>query len=196
MITETLRKGTGTRASGRRNTMKSALIALAAAVAGTMVLATAPAFAQASAQNVGVFRDWNAFASNDSSGKICFIASQPTDSKYSQTVSGRDPAFFQITSVPSRSIRNEASTIVGFAIRTSADVVVDVDGTKFRMFLDSSHPDTAWVVPEQEGALIDAMKRGRRMVVESTSGRGTRVTDTYSLAGVTAALDKMGQECR
>jgi len=175
--------------------MKSALLALGAAVAGALAMSTAPAFAQASAQNIGVFRDWNAFASNDAGGKICFVASQPIDTKYSQQVSGRDPAFFQITSVPSKNIRNEASTIVGFTIRTSADVVVDVDGTQFRMFLDASHPDTAWAVPEQEAALIEAMKKGRRMVVQSTSGRGTQVADTYSLSGITAALEKLGQEC-
>jgi invasion protein IalB len=195
MFTEALRKGTGQRVRGRRNTMKSALLAIGAAIAATVAFSAPPAFAQASATNVGVFRDWNAFASNDAGGKICFVASQPTESKYSQTVSGRDPAFFQITSVPSKNVRNEASTIVGFTIRTSADVVVDVDGTQFRMFLDASHPDTAWAVPEQEAALIEAMKKGRRMVVQSTSGRGTQVSDTYSLSGITAALEKLGQEC-
>lgn len=146
--------------------------------------------------NIGVFKDWNAFASTESDGKVCFIASQPSDSKYSQTVSGRDPAFFQVTSIPTKGIRNEVSTIVGYTILTSADVTVDVDGTKFKMFLDASHPDTAWAVPDQEAALIDAMKKGTKMTIVGTSSpRKTVVTDTYSLSGITAALDKIAKEC-
>ena len=72
------------------------------------------------ATRVGVYKDWNAFTGSDSSGKVCFIASQPTDSQYSQTVSGRDPAFFQITSAPANGVRNEASTIVGFRCNRSS----------------------------------------------------------------------------
>lgn len=174
---------------------KLVVAAVVAAVVAT-VLAGAPGDASAqSAQNIGVFRDWNAFASSGGD-KICFAASQPTESRYSQSVSGRDPAFFQVTSVPGQNIRNEASTVVGFTILTTADVTIDVDGTKFRMFLDSSHPDTAWAVPEQEAALIEAMKKGTKMTVVATSSpRQTVVTDTYSLSGITAALNKVAEAC-
>jgi invasion protein IalB len=157
--------------------------------------ATAVAVAQ-TPNSIGSFKVWNAYVSTDTDGKICFIASQPTESKYSQSVSGRGPAFFQVTTVPSQSIRNESSTVVGFTILTTADVTVDIDGTKFRMFLDSSQPDTAWSVPEQEAALVEAMKKGARMTVVATSSpRQTVVTDTYSLSGVTAALNKVAESC-
>ncbi|MCR4282760.1 MAG: invasion associated locus B family protein [Bauldia sp.] len=170
------------------------LAILAATAVAVACLATG-ASAQ-SPSNIGVFKDWNAFASNEPDGKVCFIASQPTDSKYSQTVSGRDPAFFQITTIPAKGIRNEASTIVGYTILTSADVTVDVDGTKFKMFLDASHPDTAWAVPDQEAALIEAMKKGTKMTVTGTSSpRKTVVSDSFSLSGITAALDKIAKEC-
>lgn len=165
------------------------LVAASAAIAGQ-------AAAQSPADNLGAFRDWTAFASNTPGDKICFIASQPTESQYSQTVSGRDPAFFQITSVPAQGIRNEASTVVGFTILTTAQVTIDIDGTKFPMFLDSSQPDTAWAVPEQEAQLVEAMKQGTRMTVVATSSpRNTVVTDNYSLSGVTAALNKIAETC-
>lgn len=167
---------------------RRALLALAATVAAGTAIAQTP-------EPLGVFRAWNSFTSS-SGEKICFAASQPTESRYSQSVSGRDPAFFQVTSVPGQSIRNEASTVVGFTILTTADVIVDVDGTQFKMFLDSSHPDTAWAVPEQEAALIEAMKKGTRMTVTATSSpRKTVVTDTYSLSGITAALNKVAESC-
>ena len=192
MRSEARKSGTGTLSAAGAKRMKPVLFAIAV---GLAVGWGAEAMAQ-SAQNIGVFRDWNAFSSTGAGDKVCFIASQPSESKYSQTVSGRDPAFFQVTTVPSQSIRNEASTVVGFTILTTADVTIDIDGTKFRMFLDASQPDTAWAVPEQEVQLIEAMKKGSRMIVTATSSpRQTVVTDTYSLSGVTAALNKVVEEC-
>jgi invasion protein IalB len=172
----------------------SARIGAIVGAATALAIAASAAMAQ-TPQNVGVFKDWNAFTSTEGD-KICFAASQPTGSSYSQSVSGRDPAFFQVTTVPGQNIRNEASTVVGFTILTTADVVIDIDGTKFKMFLDSSHPDTAWAVPEQEAALIEAMKKGTKMTVVATSSpRKTLVTDTYSLSGITAALNKVAEAC-
>ena len=61
------------------------------------------------------------------------------------------------------------------------------------MFTDK---DSAWVeTPSQEADLIAAMRKGKAMTVEGTSRRGTVSTDTYSLSGVTAALDAIAKEC-
>lgn len=171
--------------------MNLRLLAIAAALAGL----TGAAAAQSAATNIGTFKDWNAFTSAGADGKMCFVATQPTDSKYSQPASGRDPAFFQITRIPSRGVVNEASSITGYTFLASADVTVDVDGAKFKMFLDPSHPDTAWSVPETEAALVDAMKKGHVMTMTGTSRRNTVITDTYSLSGISAALDAASKEC-
>jgi hypothetical protein len=167
-------------------------ITFAACAAAGICLGAASAGA---ADSIGVFRDWNAFAVNDPGGKVCFIATQPTDSKYSQPASGRTAAFFQITRIPTKGINNEASSISGYSFLASAGVTVDVDGTKFQMTLDSSQPDTAWASVDQEAALVDAMRRGRVMTLQGTSRRNTVITDTYSLAGVTAALDAITKAC-
>jgi invasion protein IalB len=87
------------------------------------------------------------------------------------------------------------SSITGYAFAPNADVTVDVDGAKFKMFLDASHPDTAWSVQDTEGALVAAMKKGSSMTLTGVSKRGTTVTDTYSLAGISAALDAIAKEC-
>jgi uncharacterized protein YodC (DUF2158 family) len=61
------------------------------------------------------------------------------------------------------------------------------------MFTDK---DSAWIEnPSQESDLITAMKGGTRMIVTGKSRRGTLTTDTYSLSGITAALDAMSKEC-
>ncbi|HVY21431.1 MAG TPA: invasion associated locus B family protein [Bauldia sp.] len=157
---------------------------------------TGAAVAQAGgATQLNTFKDWNAFTSNTADGKMCFIATQPKDSKYSQPASGRDPAYFQITRIPTKGVVNEVSSIVGYTFGSNADVTIDVDGAKFKMFLDASHPDTAWSVQETEVALVEAMKKGHAMTLTSTSRRGTQITDSYSLAGISAALDAVTKEC-
>ena len=67
-------------------------------------IAAAPAHA---ATSIGTFKQWGAYTSSDSNGKMCFVASQPQDSKYQpNAVSSRDPVFFMITSIPGKNIRN------------------------------------------------------------------------------------------
>jgi invasion protein IalB len=166
-------------------------VSLTAAFAGT----ASAQQAAGGATTLGNFKDWNAFVSNTADGKMCFIATQPTSSKYSQTTSGRDPAFLQITRIPSKNVVNEVSSIAGYTFLGSADVTSDVDGTAFKMFLDGSHPDTTWANATDEQALVDAMKKGHVFTLTGTSKRKTLVTDTYSLSGISAALDAIAKEC-
>ena len=159
-------------------------------LAAAMVVAPAQA-----ATSIGTFKQWGAYTSSDSNGKMCFVASQPQSSKYQpDNVSSRDPVFFMVTSIPGKNIRNEPSTIIGYPFADNVKVVVEIDGkTQFVMFTDK---DSAWIEnPSQESDLIAAMKGGSRMIVTGKSRRGTLTTDTYSLSGVTAALDAMSKEC-
>ncbi len=169
--------------------MEARTLVLAATI---LTAATAMTPAQA-ATSIGSFNQWNAYTSNESDGKICFVASQPQDSKYSQRISGRDPAFFMVTRIPAKKVINETSTIIGYPFKDGSKVTVDVDGTKFTMFTDK---DSAWIEdPSQEPALVEAMKKGHSMTVSGTSRRGTTSTDTYSLSGITAAMKKITDEC-
>jgi hypothetical protein len=166
---------------------------LAAAI--VQIGATTLAFAQPTGTPtpLGTFKQWGAYTSDETDGKMCFIASQPTDSKSSQPIKGRDPAFFMITVIPAKKIANEASTIIGYPFKDGSKVSVNVDGAKFVLFTDK---DSAWVEnPAQEPQLIAAMKGGHNMTVQGTSRRGTITTDTYSLAGISAALDAMAKAC-
>ncbi len=170
--------------------MKSRILLLA----GALIASTSWAAAQAPT-SIGAFKAWNAYVSNDANGKTCFAASQPQSSKYSRSISRRGDTFFMITTIPSKSIHNEASTIIGFPFKAGSDVTANVDGTDFKMFFNDAAGQTSWAVPDTEPTLIEAMKKGSKMTVSSMSGRGTEVTDSYSLSGVTAALDAVTKEC-
>ncbi len=146
--------------------------------------------------SIGTFKAWSAFMATDANGKVCFAATQPQKSKYSQSISGRGSAFFMITTFPSKDIKNQVSTIIGFPFKVGSRVFVNVDGTTYKMFFNDAKGETAWSVPDTEPMLVAAMKKGLKMRISSTSRRGTAVTDNYSLAGVTAALKAVAKECK
>lgn len=171
--------------------MKSRILLLI----GALVASTSWAAAQAPSP-VGTFKAWSAYVSDDAGGKTCFAASQPTNSKYSRSISSRGDTFFMITTIPSKSIRNEASTIIGFPFKAGSDVTANIDGTDFKMFFNDAAGETSWAVPDQEPALIEAMKKGTKLTISSVSSRGTQVSDFYSLSGVTAAIDAVTKECQ
>ena len=168
-------------------------------ISGVIILVAATSAASSQgASEIGSFRAWKAYSFSNAQEKSCYIASQPSDEKFSQAISGRDPVFLLVTTRimtdPSKkNIVNEVSAIIGYPFKPDSKVTIDVDGKKFTMF---TREDNAWFQDRQaEAAFIDAMKAGNTMTVEGTSGRGTVSTDTYSLAGVTAGLGAVANAC-
>ena len=90
--------------------------------------------------------------------------------------------------------RNEVATIVGYPIHeTNANASASVDGRSYPMVTQGN---AAWLASiEDEPGFVTAMRAGAAMVVRATSQRGTNTVDTYSLRGITAALNKANEEC-
>ena len=77
--------------------------------------------------------------------------------------------------------------------KTSLSKTVTIDNKNFVMFVKDS---SAWVEnAAEEPALVAAMKGGSTMTVKATSARGTATSYTYSLSGISAALQKI-QNCQ
>lgn len=175
----------------------AALCALAAAAAPAAI-GVAQAQAPTPVQ-VGEFRDWGAFTYNGPKGKVCFAHTQPKSFVTEPAGRSRDPAHFFITHRPGESVRGEVSVIVGFPHNENerATVTIGSDGFALITNNDDANVGGAWIEDQaREAQLLQAMRAGVDMTVRSTSTRGTRVTDTYSLRGITAALDKINAECR
>lgn len=142
-------------------------------------------------QLVEAFSDWAAYSVDGANGKVCYVASQPKDQQPSGV--NRDPVFFMISYWKNRGVKNEASVIIGYPFADNSKVAVEVDGKSFSMFTKG---DGAWMEnTEEENSLVAAMKAGSKMTVRGTSRRGTNTTDTYSLSGITAAVNKIASVC-
>ena len=119
-------------------------------------------------------------------------------------------------------MRNEVSFIMGFDIAAGADTpetkpnakpaekpapkseaksktpaapapVASVDETTFEMLPKGGN---LWVKnAARESALIAEMRKGTKLVIKAASLRGHESTDTYSLAGLAQAMDRLQKEC-
>jgi hypothetical protein len=105
-----------------------------------------------------------------------------------------------------RKVRNEVQTLVGYPMKPTSDSFFHqaiVDGKAYPMKSIPDDPATnivdseaAWLAStDDEAGFVTALKGGSKLVVKGTSGRGTETTDTYSLAGVTAAMAAIDAAC-
>ena len=79
-------------------------------------------------------------------------------------------------------------------LRQVGKPLVRIDGKTFRLFVDR---DIAFARDSATDAtLVEAMKKGSKMVVEGVSSRGTKTTDTYSLSGFSAAHRAATRACQ
>lgn len=145
-----------------------------------------------SATVLSTHRDWEVRTYSASSGKVCYAISAPTTKEPTNVDHG--DIFFFVSTRPGQSVANEPSTIVGYTFKPDSTVTVDIDGNKFSMFTKG---DGAWVDnAAEEARLIGAMKAGRSMKVSGMSQRGTNTNYTYSLSGITAALNAVATACK
>ena len=105
-----------------------------------------------------------------------------------------------------RKVRNEVQTLVGYPMKPTTDSFFHqaiVDGKAYPMKSIADDPATnivdseaAWLAStDDEAGFVKALKAGSQLVVKGTSGRGTQTTDTYSLSGVTAAMQAIDAAC-
>jgi len=164
-------------------------------LSAVLALAAAGAFAQGAAKPtlVGTFSKWTMWSyAGSGNSKLCYIYSEPDKMDPPKLDHGR--VSFSITTGASDGNYNGANFVTGYALKEQSSVTVSIGDKAFTMFTQG---DSAWMVnKEEEPALLTAMKSGSTMVIKAVSRRGNDTTYTYSLAGVTAAADKMAAECK
>ena len=161
------------------------IFALAALLVG------APLAEAQTPKHIGNFKDWDGYAYEDGSGKVCFIVSAPQDSRPKNVRRGK--IYVMVAHRPKEKVRGEVSIFSGYPYRQDSEVDVKIGGTGFKLFTQG---ENAWAREgKTDAALVKAMIRGVGMIVRGTSSRGTLTTDNYSLRGFTAAYNAIGNAC-
>jgi invasion protein IalB len=142
---------------------------------------------------LGQFGSWGAYTATPNGKKVCFALAKPTTSKTIPAGRPRDPAYAFISTRPSEKVVNEISVMVGYPLKPGSDSSLAVGTTSYAMY---SQGDGIWIKnAAEETRLVETMRMGADAVVKGMSARGTESIDTFSLRGLTQALDRVAQEC-
>jgi hypothetical protein len=165
--------------------MKPAVAAIAIAL-----LTTAPAFAQ-SVKLIGDFRSWSAYSATDTTGAVCFALSRPTE--ITPQPDGFTEAYLYLTHRPTQGVRNELNLVAGFVFASDTPATASVSGQTFDLF---TAKDAAWLLnPSQNDDFAGALRAGSEVIIEGTTDKGIKVSETFSLSGATAASRAIEGNC-
>ena len=150
--------------------------------------------AQVSTNRVAAETDWSVFV--EESPKECWGVSAPKETlntKDGSPVSVRRGDILLFVTFRPGSGGGEVSFSGGYPFAPGSTVGLDIGGTTFDLF---SEGEWAWAGSrEEDGKIIAALKAGSSAVLKGKSGRGTQTADTFSLLGVSAALDEAAKRC-
>lgn len=150
---------------------------------------SAPAPAQQ--KYLGEFKDWFAYREDQGPGRTCYIASIPK--KETGKYTSRGETFILVTHRPGESKRDIFELQAGYTYKKQSTVTLNIDGQITKLVTNGA---SAWAETDQsDRALAAAMAKGTQLIVTGFSARGTKTTDTYSLAGFSAAYRAIGRAC-
>ncbi len=164
--------------------MRALIFTLATLAAAAVAL---PASAQ-EAQRISQHNAWGTYATQQGGGRVCYVLSVPTALEPSTLNHGE--IYFFISQKPGQNVSYEPQFIAGYNFQDNSKVRATVGERTFSMF---TRGNLAWLEnPAEEPQLVEAMRGGSTLRVQAVSGRGNPTTYTFSLSGVTAALQSIG----
>jgi hypothetical protein len=126
--------------------------------------------------------------------KVCFALAKPSSSKTNPPNRPRDPAYAFVSTRPSEKVTNEVSVMIGYPLKPGSESTLEVGGASYAMYTQG---DGLWIKnAAEEARMVDAMRKASDVVVKGVSAKGTETTDTFSLKGLSQALDRLAQDCK
>lgn len=165
---------------------KYAILFLATIIAQTSWANTVPT-------ELGEYKDWTAYFYKEGKNLVCYMATTPK--KDEGNYKARGDIYAIITHRPADKSYNVVNFVAGYTHKQGSNVTVKIGTTTFNNLFTNG--DNSWA-PDSitDKKLVEAMKRGDRMVVEGISSRGTKTKDTYSLSGFTGAYRAISNKCK
>jgi invasion protein IalB len=156
-----------------------------------------PANPAAQATLLGQYGDWGAYTASPGGQKVCFALAKPTASVDNppNRRTAANVVYLFVSTRPAEKVSNEISVLItGYAFKPNSEASVAVGGATFSMYTQN---DGAWVKnAAEETKLVEAMRKSADVVIKATTSRGTQTTDTFSLKGISQAVDRVAQECK
>jgi len=143
---------------------------------------------------IGQFGTWGAYSATPNGKKVCFALAKPSSSKTNPPNRPRDPAYAFVSTRPAEKVSNEVSIMIGYTLKSGSESSIEVGGGSYAMYTQG---DGLWIKnAAEEERMVDAMRKSADATVKGVSAKGTETTDTFSLKGLSQALDKLAQDCK
>jgi hypothetical protein len=143
---------------------------------------------------IGQFGTWGAYTATPNGKKVCFALAKPSSSKTNPANRPRDPAYAFVSTRPAEKVTNEVSIMIGYTLKPGSESTLEVGGGSYAMYTQG---DGLWIKnAAEEERMVEAMRKASDVVVKGVSAKGTETTDTFSLKGLSQALDKLAQDCK
>ena len=143
---------------------------------------------------IGQFGTWGAYAATPNGKKVCFALAKPSSSKTNPPNRPRDPAYAFVSTRPAEKVVNEVSIMIGYTLKPGSESTLEVGGGSYAMYTQG---DGLWIKnAAEEERMVEAMRKSADVTVKGVSAKGTETTDTFSLKGLSQALDRLAQDCK
>jgi hypothetical protein len=143
---------------------------------------------------IGQFGTWGAYSATPNGKRVCFALAKPTTSKTNPPNRPRDPAYAFVSTRPGEKVSNEVSIMIGYALKPGSESTLEVGGASYAMYTQG---DGLWIKnAAEEDQMVQAMRRSADAIVKGMSAKGTETTDTFSMKGLSQALDRIAQDCK
>ena len=143
---------------------------------------------------IGQFGTWGAYTATPNGKKVCFALAKPSSSKTNPPNRPRDPAYAFVSTRPAEKVINEVSIMIGYTLKPGSESSLEVGGASYAMYTQG---DGLWIKnAAEEERMVDAMRKSADVIVKGISAKGTETTDTFSLKGLSQALDRLAQDCK
>lgn len=154
--------------------------------------ATAEVRAEEEVSKLASFTDWALYTDGKSPHLFCFLTSEPKSSDPADAA--REAPRVYISAWPKDGVKGEFSVRLGFPAKKGSEITAAVGKETFRMFASD---ERAYVKDETgELKLVDAMRKGSKLAITATTATGTEVADSYSLSGLSQALQELQSTCK
>lgn len=165
------------------------------AVAAAMMIGGTAIAQEASDNRVAANTDWSVFV--DENPTECWGVSAPKTEEFfrdgSPVAASTGESLLFVFYRPGAGVNGQVTYTGGYPFGGGSTVTLDIGGTEYQLFTEG---EWAWpATPEDDAAIVAAMKRGAQAVAEGRSGRGTVVRHSFSLLGFTAAVEEAASRC-
>jgi hypothetical protein len=143
---------------------------------------------------IGQFGTWGAYTATPNGKKVCFALAKPSSSKTNPPNRPRDPAYAFVSTRPAEKVTNEVSVMIGYTLKPGSESTLEVGGASYSMYTQG---DGLWIKnAAEEERMVEALRKSADATIKGVSAKGTETIDTFSLKGLSQALDRIAQDCR